>query len=218
MSWVRVSMWTGGGGLTDHPNLAAALAAVQAELPRIGKGNTANAGTYSYKYADLADVSQAILPLLGKHGLSFSAKPTLDAQNRFVLEYALRHAGGDEDRGSYPLPTGKSQDVGSAITYARRYALSAVTGIAPDADDDGAAAPDVPDMRQAGPSWDPVEQEVLLTAWSAEIAKASDAAEIAAIGKQLLTGKRNGEISPNTYQHLAKAGAARKAELNGVNT
>jgi len=198
--------------MPDKPEtLASALAAFQAELPRLGKGNTADAGTYKYKYADLADVSLAVLPLLGKHGLSFSAKPTLDAAGKFVLEYALRHASGESDGGSYPLPTGRPQEVGSAITYARRYALSAMTGIAPDGDDDGASAPDVPDVR-----WDPIEQDVLRTGWEAEIADAKDEAALKEIGRKLLVGKRSREISPTTYDHLAKAGAARMAELNGV--
>lgn len=206
--------------MTEHPNLATALAAVQAELPRVGKSSTAKIEGkegrkgYEYSYADLADVSQAILPLLGKHGLSFSSKPTLDEQNRFVLAYTLRHTSGDVDSGAYPLPTGRPQDVGSAITYARRYCLSAVTGIAPDADDDGASAPDVPDVRQR--QWDPVDQEVLLTAWADEIGKAATTEEISAIGKQILAGKQKGEISPSTYQKLTNAGAARKAELNGA--
>lgn len=191
--------------------LASALAAFQAELPRLGKGNTADAGTYKYKYADLADVSMAVLPLLGKHGLSFSAKPTLDASGKFVLEYALRHSSGESDGGSYPLPTGRPQEVGSAITYARRYALSAMTGIAPDGDDDGATAPDVPDVQ-----WDPIEQDVQRAGWEAEIADAVDMAALKDIGKRLLVVKRSREISPATYDHLVKAGAARKAELNGA--
>jgi hypothetical protein len=198
--------------MSDKPDtLASALAAFQAELPRLGKGNTADAGTYKYKYADLADVSMVVLPLLGKHGLSFSAKPTLDATGKFVLEYALRHAGGESDGGVYPLPTGRPQEVGSAITYARRYALSAMTGIAPDGDDDGATAPDVPDVR-----YDPIEQDVLRHGWEAEIADAADEAALKEIGRKLLVAKRSREISPATYAHLANAGAARMAELNGA--
>lgn len=121
--------------------LAAALAAFQAELPRIGKGNTADTGQYTYRYADLADVSQAAMPLLGRHGLSFSSLPTFAPDGRFALRYELHHASGASIGGWYPLPdptTTKPQAVGSAITYARRYTLCAVTGIAPDSDDDDA--------------------------------------------------------------------------------
>lgn len=194
--------------------LASALAAFQAELPRIGKGAEGQVGNQRYKYADLADVSAAVLPLLGRFGLSFSTKPTLNDNGAFVLEYVLRHSpSGEFDGGSYPLPTGKPQDVGSAITYARRYALSAITGVAPDADDDGASAPDVPDVR--APQWDPVEQEVLRTGWEAEIADAKTDEALADIYKKL-QAKRAREISPATFDHLAKAGTARRAELKLV--
>ena len=127
------------------PKLNEALAAVQRVLPRIDKGKTAevptkNGGKYTYSYADLADVSAQILPLLGANGLSFTSWPTLTA-NRFVLRYELLHSSGESKTGEYPLPIDASaQALGSAITYARRYTLCAVTGVAPDDDDDAAAA------------------------------------------------------------------------------
>jgi len=134
---------------TKPLTLAEALAKLQAALPDVGKGQTANAGTYSYSYADLADCSTAIMPKLAQHGLSFSAKPTLTDDGRFVLRYVLRHTSGEDDGGDYPLPDptkASAQQVGSAITYARRYTLCAVTGLAPHGeDDDGKAASARPD-------------------------------------------------------------------------
>jgi len=198
-------------------NLASALAAFQLELPRLAKGNTADMGNYIIKYADLAGVSTVVLPLLAKHGLSFSAKPTLDEAGRFVLEYSLRHQSGESDTGRYPLPSGTPQQLGSAITYARRYALSAVTGVAPDTDDDGKEANDAPPVQRVHePHWDPAEQEMLRDAWLEEISKAADTEAIATIGKSIQAGRKAGEISPATYDHLSKAGAKRKAELNGA--
>ena len=118
--------------------LHGALAAFQAELPTVGKHATANMGARGdYRYADLKDVSEAVYPLLAKHGLAFTAMPTLH-DGDFVLHYKLTHTGGAFEEGRYPLPNGKPQDVGSAITYARRYALCAVTGVAPGGDDDDA--------------------------------------------------------------------------------
>lgn len=130
--------------------LAAALAKVQAELPAVAKGETARIEGrdgrqgYAYTYADLADVSAAILPLLGKHGLAFSTWPTLE-DGRFVLSYTLMHESGEERTGIYPLLSqGRQQDIGGAITYARRYCLCAVTGVAPGGEDtDGAGAAEV---------------------------------------------------------------------------
>lgn len=204
--------------MSDKPEtLAAALAAFQRDLPRIGKSNTANTGTYSYKYADLSDVTDAVLPTLGKHGMSFSSKPTLDEQGRFVLAYVLRHESGESDSGAYPLPsTGSPQQIGSAITYARRYALLAVTGVAPGGeDDDGASAPPA-DRRPVEPhesSWDPAEQEMLRVGWEAEIDRA-DLDSIGEIAQRLLQQKRSGAMSPATYQHLASYGGRRKSELD----
>lgn len=122
----------------EHPSLAAALAAFQADLPSVGKNKTANTGTYSYSYADLADVAKAGHPVLSRHGLSFSAKPTLNDEGKFVLDYRLRHESGGEDGGEFPLPSGGNmQAIGGAITYARRYAFCAITGIVADEDADG---------------------------------------------------------------------------------
>lgn len=128
---------------TKPDSLASALAKLQASMPEVRKGETARVksdkGNYSYTYANLADCSRAILPKLADLGLSFTSKPTVSGAGQFVLAYALRHDSGDSDEGRYPLPDpGRStpQQVGSAITYARRYALCAITGLAPDDDDD----------------------------------------------------------------------------------
>lgn len=124
--------------------LAAALALLQTRLPEIKKSETAEVvtqkGTYSYTYANLAGISQQILPLLGELGLAFICKPTFSG-DRFVLAYSLLHTGGEREDGEYPLPaSGTPQAVGSAITYGRRYCLCAVTGVAPEEDDDASAA------------------------------------------------------------------------------
>jgi hypothetical protein len=120
--------------------LAEALAALQARLPRVAKTSPGQVGNQRYLYADLADVSAALYPVMSGLGLSFSAKPTLIG-NQFGLAYVLRHTSGESDEGFYLLPTsGTPQQVGSAITYARRYTLCAVTGLAPGGDDDDAQA------------------------------------------------------------------------------
>lgn len=141
----------------EHTSLAAALAAFQAALPRVGKDNTARVATdkgpgYTYRYADLSEISPVVLPLLAAQGLAWSTRPTLVDGNRFVLVYRLSHTSGQEDVGEYPLPNPGSspQVLGSAITYARRYALCAVTGVAPGDDDDDAAAAQRQQQRPQG--------------------------------------------------------------------
>ncbi len=136
--------------------LATALAKVQAELPAIAKGETADAGTYTYAYADLTAVSAALLPLLGRHGLAFTAWPTL-VDGKFGLAYYLLHESGEQREGFYPLPaSGSPQQIGGVITYARRYCLCAVTGAAPGGDDnDAAGATEVRMDRPTQPPPDP---------------------------------------------------------------
>lgn len=123
-----------------------ALARFQMDLPKIAKGETANVptkqgGSYSYKYADLTDVSAAVLPKLGALGVAFIARPTT-ADGKFGLAYSLVHVSGDREDGFYEMNIGgmTPQQIGGMITYARRYCLCAATGIAPGGDDDDAQA------------------------------------------------------------------------------
>lgn len=115
--------------------LYAALAKFQAELPAISTNHTVKTEKYTYEYADLAAVSAVVLPLLAKHGLAFTSRPTV-IEGKFVLAYKLTHEAGGSESGEYPLTSGAPQSVGSAITYARRYALYAVTGVFPSGEDD----------------------------------------------------------------------------------
>jgi hypothetical protein len=135
-------------GATPHLNKA--LAEFQAEAPKITKGEVGvipgkdGKQGYKYRYADLAAVNAVILPVLGKHGLSFFAKPGF-AGNHFGLVCKLKHSSGEEEVGFYPLPaSGAQQQIGSAITYGRRYSMLMMTGIAPDEDDDDAASATTP--------------------------------------------------------------------------
>lgn len=119
--------------------IAAALAAFQAEMPTVPKAHTASVksdkGSYSYTYAGLADVSEAAMPLLTKHGLSFSTLP-----GDGVLTGMLLHTSGQSLTGSLPIGGSTPQQVGSSLTYMRRYLLGCMTGLVTDDDDDGQGA------------------------------------------------------------------------------
>ena len=122
--------------MSEIAELAAALAAVQAELPPVAKNRTADTGKYCYSYADLADVSAAILPVLGRHGLAFASFPG-HQDGRFGLRYYLLHSSGQSIEGFFQLDdSGGMQLTGGRITYARRYCLCAVTGITAEEDVD----------------------------------------------------------------------------------
>lgn len=125
-----------------YPNLASALAAFHLHLPTVAKGNTAKVegsrGSYSYDYADLQVVSAAILPALANVGLTWHTRPDTADDGTIELHYALTHAdSGESIEGSVAVGRkgDRWQDLGSALTYARRYMLVSVTGVAPGGDD-----------------------------------------------------------------------------------
>ena len=128
--------------------LAAALALFQAEMPTVAKSHTATVksdkGSYSYTYAGLADVSEAAMPLLAKHGLSFSCLPGAG-----MLTGMLMHASGQSLTASLPISGATPQAVGSSLTYMRRYLLGCMTGLVTDDDDDGQLAQNSPKARKA---------------------------------------------------------------------
>lgn len=129
-------------------SLAEALAALQAKMPAVGKHASADVKNkegrklYDYNYAPGEDITPVLYPLMASVGLSFSAAPTIGKHDgRFVLAYDLRHTSGELIGGSYPLPDPDRygpQDLGKAITYARRYALCALVGLFPGGDDSDA--------------------------------------------------------------------------------
>lgn len=125
-------------------NLAAALVAFQQEMPTVAKTKradvpTKSGGKFSYTYADLADVTEAAMPLLTKHGLSFITAPRL-TERGYELRGVLMHTSGESIDGALPINGGTPQEMGSALTYARRYLLGCLTGVVTDNDDDGALA------------------------------------------------------------------------------
>jgi ERF superfamily len=152
----------------DHKGLADALAAFQAEAPTFTKNKTATVktktgGEYSYKYADLGDILPAVRPLLAQHGLSWSAKPSQAETGELTLRYQLAHTSGEKDAGEMPLGVARDcrpQELGSAITYARRYALTAQLNLATEEDDDGQTAQHR-DTTPASPFDEPYDKEAL---------------------------------------------------------
>lgn len=116
------------------------------EVPNFVTDETAQAGNRTYKYLNLATILKTIKPVFEKHGLAFSQRVTFDnaGEARQVIGTVETIIFDNEEQMvacSYPFfVTGDPQQVGSAITYARRYSLYAVLGIFPDKDDDGAYA------------------------------------------------------------------------------
>lgn len=127
-------------------NLSNKFMQVLNEVPNFVTDETAQAGNRTYKYLNLATILKTIKPVFEKHGLAFSQRVTFDntgeaRQSIGAVETIIFDNEEQMVACSYPFfVTGDPQQVGSAITYARRYSLYAVLGIFPDKDDDGAYA------------------------------------------------------------------------------
>ncbi len=202
---------------TEIAELAAALAAAQREI-RSAEMDRENPHFRS-RYATLASVWDACREPLASHGLSVSQAPSstpakrvqvVEARDgtssevtvsceRVALDTVLLHSSGQWLASRIELVARDSspQAVGSAITYARRYALAALVGVAPD-DDDGNDAqpqpgpkprqaasgsnpsPGVRAMRREGPAMD-----ARLALLERQLAAAQTAAEIDAVQTQV---------------------------------
>jgi len=118
--------------------IAAALAEAQGEYPPITKDKEADAGTYKYKYADLGDVLAAIRPVLAKHGLALIQPTIIDAGTIFVRSRVI-HKSGQWIESEFPVAAysgARHQQVGAALSYARRYAACSLLSIAAEEDTD----------------------------------------------------------------------------------
>jgi hypothetical protein len=127
--------------MEEPKSLDDALLLLQADPPVLTKSKAGQVGNQKTKYADLVEVNKVVLARLNQLGVIWKCLPSMSGE-RFVLRYILTHVpSGESVSGDYPLNLSEPQKMGSAITYARRYALLAVTGIAAeDEDDDGDAA------------------------------------------------------------------------------
>lgn len=130
-------------------SLPEAMALAFAEIE--GATKAANNPHFKTKYADLTSVIEAIKPALVKHGLFFTQNPR-PHENGVEIETVLHHANGDVlSLGSLFVPADRNnaQGFGSALTYARRYALVTAFGVPVEDDDGNAAAKAPPAKKQA---------------------------------------------------------------------
>ena len=118
-----------------------ALLIFQADLPVLKKDRDGQVGNQKTKYADLTQANEVVLPRLNALGCIWTCSPIIAGSDpgRFVLHWELRHVpSGTLRSGQFPILGDSPMKHGAAITYARRYALLAVTGVIPeDEDDDG---------------------------------------------------------------------------------
>jgi hypothetical protein len=119
-------------------NIAAAQCKAQGEMG--GAVKDANNPFFKSKYADLSAVVNAVKEPFANNGLSYVQFP-IEENGRIGVETILMHSSGEWLSNKFTVNLSKqdAQGAGSAITYCRRYALQAISGI-PSEDDDGNAA------------------------------------------------------------------------------
>jgi hypothetical protein len=119
--------------------LAAALAKAQGRMANAVMNRTNP--HFKSRYADLSSVLDAIREPLSAAGLSVVQTMHFTEGGMMVLRTTLMHSSGQSIFTEYPLPpTQKPHEIGSALTYARRYSLAALVCNSADEDDDGNSA------------------------------------------------------------------------------
>ena len=131
--------------------ISAALAKAQAEIANPAKESVNP--HFRNHYADLSSGINAIRSALSSNGIAFTQLTRL-AGDVLMVDTRLSHISGQWIESEFPacrFPA-KPQEVGSALTYARRYALFAIIGIAGE-DDDGEAGSktETPAPRKVAP-------------------------------------------------------------------
>lgn len=122
--------------------IGAALVKAQAEIKGVAKDSVNP--HFKSKFASLDAITDAVKPVLSKHGLAViqGTVPTTDEAGlltALVVETMLLHTSGEwiSNAVGIPLDKATAQGAGSATTYGRRYGLAAFFAITNDEDDDG---------------------------------------------------------------------------------
>ena len=176
--------------MTESPltKLPAALAKFQAEHHAAGRDGKGNYGTYTTLAGALAAVQHACA-----FGLSHTQTLQPINDDLMVLRTTLMHESGEAVVSDLPLPIRQEggrgnpmQALGSALTYARRYGLLAIYGIAGDDDDGEGSAPAAP----AAPAAKPQTVKKPPTQTSKPAATKQPSPEPAAVEPPLASGER----------------------------
>ena len=187
-------------------NLVKALSQFQAEVQN--PKNTADNPFFKSKYAPLNDVLNLVRPLLSKHGLSVLQSPSGDGEN-IIISSILMHSTGEWIEPD-PLvlradkPT--AQGAGSAITYGRRYSISAILGISSEDDDDGNHAEGKP-KGQVQPKQAQPKQQKAGTISEAQAKRMFAIAGNPKLVQDLLTAKgyaKSTDVKVSEYEAICK--------------
>src|SRR5918992_481110 len=126
-------------------DLVAALAKARVDFEPIVRTKTvtvkSDRGSYQFSYAPLEDILAATAAALSAHGLVLVSGIDQGADGGVVLHTRLMHASGQWLESCVHVGRhAKMQEMGSSLTYARRYAITGLLGISADDDEDANAA------------------------------------------------------------------------------
>ena len=171
--------------------LSKAFAKTQKEMKQPLKD--ANNPFFKSKYVPLENVVEAITESASKNGLSFTQFPSSDEAGNVTVGTLVMHESGEYDPIKMKPVKNDPQSIGSAITYAKRYALSAIFGITSDQDDDGNEATQAKKQpaKQQQQADDPRIDKKLAQGYQQEIISIGEA-----------KGKQDGSIARWFLQHL----------------
>lgn len=135
--------------------IAPAIIAAQSSLQSVPK--KAFNPHFRSNYADLASIADSIKDTLKANDLAVVQTNRANGTDSLVLVTTLIHSSGEYISGELEIPLTKkdAQGVGSAMTYGRRYGLSAILGIVTEEDDDGSGASSVEKKETPKPAEKP---------------------------------------------------------------
>jgi hypothetical protein len=119
--------------------LAKSLSKFQGDMKSVPKDSTNP--FFKMKYASIDAIWDIVRKPLSSNGLSL-IQTTYEQNDKIYLETTLLHSSGEWIETYMPINATKQdpQTIGSAITYARRYSMSAILGVSADSDDDAESA------------------------------------------------------------------------------
>lgn len=215
--------------LENLGELFAAMAMARQEFGAFTKSKTAtiksDKGSYGYSYADLSDIIEATAAALAKHGLVVIQEPEVvsdGGRQMVIIHGCIAHkSGGIYQFRSLPVPVvgGTAQSIGSAISYARRYQLSAVLNLAA-SDDDGKdasepAAPQQP-RKVNEDTGEIVDGDVLFEKPKRPLLSEAQLKELNTVGTKLYGSKEWEEQRPKLVEAVSTGAVTSSKELTSA--
>lgn len=200
--------------------LATALS--KAQMMVSGAKKDSNNPFFKSTYADLSSVVEAIKTAFGENGLSFIQTIEPSDKDEVRVQTVILHSSGEWfSCGILALPVSKhdAQGFGSALTYARRYSLSAAVGVAPEDDDGNGAAKAAPKKELRAVPKDELPPRIPHMAEFAiadHLANIQAASDMESLQKAHESAKKAAEGAGDVeaFKRFKAATASRKAILN----